>query len=443
MTTTNHQGEDLAAQFAAALDRGTGTTTTQEAWVQDMGQEYGPEWIEKWDAATSGKRGSNHLPGHLPNSREDGKTGSWEDESPPRTALQLRRLTDMRTPPPTRWLGTGFVPRSEITVLVGDEGIGKSLAWVAIAAAVTTGQPFAPFNIPAREPADVVLVITEDSLGEVQARLQVAGADLSRVLVYSHDDDGTGSPTFGNTTKDGAFLDLDGWLHNDDVNPSLLVVDAWLDTVQGNLNVRDTQQARQALHPWKTIAARHDLAVVLLTHTNRIDTGDTRTKMGATAALRQKARMVLFATKPPAEGEDDTRRRLVIGPEKSNVTGLANALAFDVDVVQVRPATDDDPGTTARITNAEDMGAPVGDLFGKWHQETRETKGGDEDKLEPSRMVLRAYMQGREAANPSDVKQHLRVNGVSKSNTEKVMKELGETSKAGAEWLYKLNPTDD
>ncbi|MCM3484079.1 AAA family ATPase [Kocuria rosea] len=404
-----------------------------------MGQQHGPEWIEKWEAATVG-RSLHHPYHHLGEGGEDGEDG---EDAPLRTHLKLRRLTDMRTPPPTRWLGTGFVPRSEITVLVGDEGIGKSLAWVSVAAAVTTGQPFAPFNIPAREPADVVLVITEDSLGEVQARLQVAGADLSRVLVYSHDDDGTGSPTFGNTTKDGAFLDLDGWLHNDDVNPSLLVVDAWLDTVQGNLNVRDTQQARQALHPWKTIAARHDLAVVLLTHTNRIDTGDTRTKMGATAALRQKARMVLFATKPPAEGEDDTRRRLVIGPEKSNVTGLANALAFDVDVVQVRPATDDDPGTTARITNAEDMGAPVGDLFGKWHQETRETRGGDEDKLEPARMVLRAYMQNRESANPSDVKQHLRVNGVSRRNAEAVMKELGKSSNVGPDWFYRLNASDD
>ncbi|GGG50792.1 hypothetical protein GCM10011374_11760 [Kocuria dechangensis] len=374
---------------------------------------------------------------------EGGKDGEdGEDATEKRTSLKLRRLTDMRTPPPTRWIGTGFLPRSEITVLVGDEGIGKSLAWVAVAAAITTGKAFKPFNIPARDPADVVLVITEDSLGEVQARLQVAGADLSRVLVYSHDDDGTGSPTFGNNARDGAFLALRGYLEAEDVQPALLVVDAWLDTVQGNLNVRDTQQARQALHPWKVVAAGHDLAVVLLTHTNRIDTGDTRAKMGATAALRQKARMVLFATKPPTE-DDDLRRRLVIGPEKSNVTGLANAISFDVDVVQVRPPSDDDPGTTARLANPEDMGAPVGDLFGKWHQETRDIRNGDGDKLEPARMVLRAYMQGRESANPSDVKKHLKERGVSRRNTETVMKELGKSTNVGPDWSYRLNPSDD
>jgi hypothetical protein len=37
--------------------------------------------------------------------------------------------------------------------------------------------------------------------------------------------------------------------------PSLVVVDAWIDTVLGGLSVKDTQQARVAVAPWKSYAA--------------------------------------------------------------------------------------------------------------------------------------------------------------------------------------------
>ncbi|WP_188534067.1 AAA family ATPase [Kocuria dechangensis] len=412
--------------------------TTRDAWVADMAEQYGPEWLDRWENATTGKA----LPKALPSPDVSlGSAGERGEQEEPRPVLQLRKLSTMKTPPPTRWIGTGFIPRAEITVLVGDEGIGKSLAWVAVAAAVTTGTPFPPFNIPAREPADVVLIITEDGPGEVRERLKVAGADLDRVFVFSADDDGTGSPVFGHSTKEGAFQALRTYLEDESLNPALLVVDAWLDTVQGNLNIKDTQQARQALHPWKVTASRHDLSVMLLTHTNRMDTGNTRNKMGGTAALRQKARMVLYAARPPAV-EGDNVQRLIIGPEKSNVTGLANAIGFDVDVVQVRERTDEDPGTTARIANPTDMGEPVRELVGKWHQETRETTGGS-DPDEVARMLLRSFMQGRDAVNPNDVKAHLRENGVGKTRLERVMRELGQSKQVGAaHWEYRLT-TDD
>lgn len=400
--------DDLASAFVAALDRGA-IQHPDRPMSQDVSELGG------WD-----------------------KPASDED---PRPVLQLRKLSTMRTPPPTRWLGVGFIPRAEITVLVGDEGIGKSLAWVTVAAHITMGTAFPAFNIPARDPADVVLILTEDGSGEVRERLQAAGADLDRVFVFSADDDGSGSPIFGNTTKEGAFQLLDTYLQAEDLSPALLVVDAWLDTVQGNLNVKDTQQARQALHPWKVIASRHDLAVMLITHTNRLDTGSTRNRMGGTAALRQKARMVLYATRPPV-GEGEQRQCLVIGPEKSNVTGLADAISFDIDVMQVRNRTDDDPGTTARIVNPKDMGAPVGELVGKWHQETRDATTGAEP-LEAARMLLRSFMQNRISATAGDVKEHLKVNGVSKNKAEKVMSEMGQSKRVGSEWIYQLTVSDD
>ena len=122
---------------------------------------------------------------------------------------KLRRTHELTPAAHPTWLGVGWIPRSEITVLVGDEGIGKSLLWVQIAAAVTTGQPFTPFRIPRREPADVLVIVTEDAAAEVQERLRLAGADLDRIVWFSMDADGTGAPSFskGGGASMGALVE--------------------------------------------------------------------------------------------------------------------------------------------------------------------------------------------------------------------------------------------
>lgn len=356
---------------------------------------------------------------------------------PRKKGLTLRRTTELRLPPPTQWLGKGWLPRSEIAVLVGAEGIGKSLTWVKMAAHVTTGRPFSAFNMPKRNPSDVVIIVTEDSASEVEARLRVAGADLNRIHFFCAEDDGSGTPIF--TGGDGGdMLLLHGLIDQMDDKPSFLVVDAWLDTVAGNLNIRDTQQARQALHPWKNLAARHNLAVLLVTHTNRMDTANTRDLMGGTAALRQKARMVLFAARRPLqEGE---RQHLWIGPDKANTTGIVDAVKFNVQVEQVRPQTDDDPGTTALLTSPQSALMTIGQLLGEWKREEQEADRKP-TKAKLAEDVIREYMAEQEGDVLSgDVKEHLRDAGFGKSATEQAMRDLGTSTPSGkgGKWLFVL-----
>lgn len=233
-----------------------------------------------------------------------------------------------------KWLAKQRIPRAGVTVLVGDEGIGKSLFWVWIVAAITTGKPLPEFGLPARDPQHVRLVVTEDDWStDVRPRLEVAGADLRYIDVIACERDGSGSPVF--PSDDLALL------YQEPI-PVLIVVDAWLDTVPSSLNVQTPQDARLALHPWKDVAVQLDAAVLLMTHTNR-DTGSSaRNKYGITGELRKKARMALFAQR-------DERGRLAIGPEKANGTRIVPASMFTIDSVQVRPPTDDDDGTVPRL----------------------------------------------------------------------------------------------
>jgi hypothetical protein len=181
----------------------------------------------------------------------------------------------------------------------------------------------------------VILIATEDGWADtIRPRLEVAEADLDRVYVFSESADGTGSPTFPD--------DMDK-LRSSGIAPSLVVVDAWIDTVPGGLPVKDTQKVRRAVAPWKSYAADTNAAVLLVAHTNRGDRDNLRNTYGLSVALRQVARSTLYAA------EDHDTSALLVGPDKSNLGGRAMAQRFERTPVQHFPSTDQNDGTVARL----------------------------------------------------------------------------------------------
>lgn len=349
---------------------------------------------------------------------------------------QLRRTNTLTPSKPPTWLGIGWIPRSEITVLVGDEGIGKSLLWVQVAAAVTTGKPFAPFNIPSREPADVLVIVTEDATAEVQERLKLAGADLDRIIWFSIDADGTGAPTFSRHGGGEAMATLMAGIKQMEVPPALVVLDAWLDTVDAGLQVKDSQQARIALNPWKVFADRFKTSVMLLTHTNRLQTSNTRDKMGNTNVLRQKARMVLYAARPNGDHQS-----LYVGPDKTNTSRVSGAMKFTVEPVQVRPATDDDPGTTARLSNPTKTGQSIGSLLSDWQADEREAHRKPTKQDEAVTAIVDLFRQrGATSMASHDVDEYLKGQGFGQRVISTAKGVAGESRPAGHQgaWLYTL-----
>lgn len=252
---------------------------------------------------------------------------------------KLWAVSDLRAATQPRWLAKNRIPYSAVSLLVGDEGIGKSLLWVWIFRYVTTGTACTEFGIPAREPGHVVLIVTEDDWATtVLPRLEVAGVNLAMVRVICAEKDGSGSPVF---PRD---LHL---IRDADPPPALAVVDAWLDTVPSRLTVRDPQQAREALHPWKELATTTGAAILLLTHTNRVASGNPRDRYGITGELRKKARLTLFA-----QADDDGH--LIVGPEKANTAATIPASTFTITAVRHFTPTEDHDGTVPLLAYAGD-----------------------------------------------------------------------------------------
>lgn len=284
------------------------------------------------------------------------------------------RATELQPARQPEWLALKRLPRAAVSLLIGPEGIGKSLLWVWLVAFITTGKPSPEFGIPARDPARVLLILTEDDWStEVLPRLLVAGADIAMIDVICTEVDGSGSPVF---PRDMQLIRETG------PNAALIVVDAWLDTVPAQIRVRDTQQAREALHPWKEAATSTGAAVLLVTHTNRIASGDTRDTYGATVGLRQKARMTLY-------GIQDDDGNLVIGPDKANGVATVNANIFAINSAPHFPPTADHDGTVGRLMHVRESDRAIkAHVLGAFEAE----RGEDPQERISAEMWLRDYL---------------------------------------------------
>jgi hypothetical protein len=169
-----------------------------------------------------------------------------------------------------------------------------------------------------------------------------------------------------------------------------------------------------------------------------MDSANPRDLLGGTVALRQKARMILFAARHPDDGNDG-QQHVWIGPEKSNTTGKANAVKFELVIHQARPETDDDPGTVASIANPEDAGATMRTLLQEWRSEQQQADR-EPDANDKAETWVRDFMRTREPMPSEDVKEAARVAGFGQRAVKVAMGRCGESKPQapGQPWVYRL-----
>lgn len=376
--------------------------------MPEIPDEGSPEWVEQVEIRRRAKR--------LDEEVVSGKA------RPPK----LWKATDLKGTAQPKFLARNRIPQSAITVLIGEEGLGKSLLWVMLAAAITTGKPLPEFELPARDPAYVHLAITEDDWATtVRPRLEVAGADLDYVRVICEDVDGSGAPTF---PKDMPTIT------EADPAPVLVVVDAWLDTVPQSMQVRNPQHARSALHPWREAANATGAAVLLLTHSNRVGTANIRDRYGATAALRQKARMTLYCL---GDGEG----HLIVGPDKANgASNRTHASIFRILPVQHFEPTDDHDGTVPRLVFVQQSDRTI-------TQHLQDEMDADKARARPAtdaEVWLREYLEdgdGKRMANDVYTAGKESEHEFSKDQLKRAKKKIHAVAvMEGDAWAWKLMP---
>jgi putative DNA primase/helicase len=270
---------------------------------------------------------------------------------------------------PISWPWPGRIPFGKVTILDGDPGLGKSTLLLDLAARLTTARPFpdqetahpesvvgpepvegprvpspsaARFTAarvlpdepppPPRHPRDerpqtrdlpssVLLLSAEDDLADtIRPRLEVAGADLSRVVTVPFLPTGYGQ----------RMVQLPGdiptltWLaiHTGAV---LLVVDPFIAFLNTKININDDHRLRHRLAPLVLLAERANLAVVLVRHlTKRAARTPLHLGRGA-VGLGGLARAGLLVAPDP---NDASGQRRVLATTKSNLGPMPPALAY-------------------------------------------------------------------------------------------------------------------
>lgn len=246
---------------------------------------------------------------------KDSNGAAPAEEGEPQEPILRTRGVDLSRVRPIRWTWRRRLPRGFLSLIVGEEGGGKSTLAAWIAARATCGQLEGDDE---GQPMKVFIIGDEDSFEPVWVpRLWAAGADLTRVL----------------TLADGEYLE-DFVLAADRLARAielegigLVVFDQLIDHVPGGSGgeaVNNPKHVRQALTPLRRVAAACDVAVVGLLHPIKGNPRSFRDLIAGSHQFNAVSRSSLWLGPDPEGAEQD--RILVRG--KGNYSAAPRSLEF-------------------------------------------------------------------------------------------------------------------
>lgn len=222
------------------------------------------------------------------------------------------------TPLEPEWMIPGLVPKSFVTLIIGDGGVGKGQLWSDWTGRLTRGA-----HLPGNDDGDerparrsVLLVTSEDDPNMSTAwRLRAAQAELGRV--YDMTDDFSIPESL---TMLGERIDEIG-------DVGLVVIDPLADNLgfmpgtkrqislaSGNVTLR-----RYVMRPLERLARSKGIPFIVIHHT--VKSG----RMAGSKGLSDAARMVLRITRP-----DESQPLRLISVEKTNIASGAEQIGYTI-----------------------------------------------------------------------------------------------------------------
>ena len=360
-----------------------------------------PQWSDESTADTSGST----------------STETKKDDS----SLRVVRMSEVE-PEQVEWLWHPYIPLGKLTMLYGEEGIGKSWLLCALARRISRGEAL-PFSTEVVSGNVLLLSGSEDGLADtIRPRLDSVGADCSRVFAVNE--------PF--TFDQPGLIRLAGLIA--ELQPLLVVIDPLFDYVAARTDINRDNESRAATRPLREIAERHSCAIVAVRHIGKSKgNGEARAAGLGGIGFRAAGRSGLLVGCDP---QDRTRRALVL--TKSNLADIneAKAVGFTIKRGSTRDSGEFYWLGESHLT-AESILARLED------QESRnaQTSGAAvlRDLLhDGARAAKEVQMEMRAAGFTDDVIRRARERlGI------KPRKEGGDFGGKGARWMWQLPAAQD
>lgn len=231
----------------------------------------------------------------------------------------LLRISDVERED-VKWRWSHRLPLGKLTVVSGDPGEGKSWMTMALATPISLGQPL-PGDNNSYPRANVLLLNAEDGTADtIRPRLEDMGADLTRIIQFSHVRDEGGEQRWIDLSKD--IFHLESILASGSYQ--LVIIDP-INAYLGGIDAHKDTAIRSVLGPLAALAERHNVAILVLRHLTKNAASKTIYRgmggIGYTAA----ARVEWLVGRNPDKPEER-----IIAIVKNNLAPPAKSVAFEL-----------------------------------------------------------------------------------------------------------------
>ncbi|WP_439604997.1 AAA family ATPase [Shinella sp.] len=205
------------------------------------------------------------------------------------------------------WLVDGLIPQSNVTLLSGDGGTGKSLLVLQLAFSVATGSPWLGYKVPR---GNVLFVSAEDEPDEIHRRLacivEAEGKSFSDLFALDILSLAERGAIFAKSKKSDEgklaitklYNKFEEWV--DMLRPTLIVLDTLADFYAGDENNR--AETREFVSMLRRVGIKCSSAIVVLSHPSQQGMTSGAGTSGSTAWSNSCRSRLYFET-------DENRRK--------------------------------------------------------------------------------------------------------------------------------------
>lgn len=325
---------------------------------------------------------------------------------------------------PIEWLWPDRIPLGKITTIAGDPKLGKSQITCALTAALSTGGSF-PDNT--RAPLGSVILVTceddpEDTIGP---RLDAAGADSKKIHLLDWTVRREGSAAKRKHFDIGQDAEALEAMVQDIGDVKAIIIDP-ISAYMGKADSHKNADVRGALIAIQTLAAKHSIAVVLVSHLNKNTNGQNAKARVAGSGFVAVSRCNWLVVEDSA---DESGERRFFCPLGTNIAKGATGFAYRIVGVDLGK----DIKTSKVVFEGQEIALNADDLL-SCRQETPGAVAGAAD-------LLRAVLAG--GPQPQKKIEHAaREAGVSEASLKRAKKQLSVVSKKNgvSGWIWSLPP---